>query len=88
MTTGMRAALPALIICLALALVVLLPLVFYAPMESALAKLGLAPDIALLIFLGILGEYTMRIYVEVKGRPTYIVDHIYGIDDVSEAKSE
>lgn len=33
-----------------------------------------------LISIGILGEYISRIYEEVKGRPKYIIDKMYGIE--------
>jgi polyisoprenyl-phosphate glycosyltransferase len=33
-----------------------------------------------LLILGIVGEYLGRVYVEVKGRPLYLVDQVYSAD--------
>lgn len=34
-----------------------------------------------LIFLGVIGEYIGRIFIEVRGRPLYVVDYCLGLDE-------
>lgn len=45
----------------------------WASLAAGLAFLGGVQ----LIFIGVLGEYIARIYNEVKGRPNYIIEHIF-----------
>jgi len=39
-----------------------------------------------LLALGVLGLYIHAIYLEVKGRPNYIVESVYGFEDDSAGK--
>ena len=53
--------------------------VAFSPLVSVLAAILFFLEVNLL-GLGILGEYLVRIYEEVKARPKYIVDRITGIE--------
>jgi dolichol-phosphate mannosyltransferase len=53
----------------------------HAPGFTTLVVLLLFFNGLIFLYIGILGEYVGQIFMEVKGRPTFIIDKLHNFDE-------